>query len=75
MKAPLLRAVVKRQRLLLPVDVRSRKGLGGILRVAAEWPARAHGSKAMASISILVPTMFVACIVERAGRLPGKNSP
>ena len=29
---------------------------------------------AMASISILVPTMFFACNVEREGLLPGKNS-
>ena len=28
----------------------------------------------MASISILVPTMFFACNVEREGLLPGKNS-
>src|SRR5439155_17614886 len=29
---------------------------------------------AMASISILVPTMFFACNVEREGLFPGKNS-
>jgi hypothetical protein len=28
----------------------------------------------MASISTLVPAMFFACNVERAGVLPGKNS-
>lgn len=36
--------------------------------------SRAQGLQAIASISILVPAMFVACKVDRDGLFPGKNS-
>lgn len=41
--------------------------------IVAEEAMRFQPLYAMASISILVPTMFFACNVEREGLLPGKN--
>jgi hypothetical protein len=42
--------------------------------IIADEANRFQSLYAMASISILAPTMFFACNVEREGLLPGKNS-
>jgi len=42
--------------------------------IVADEVMRFQALYAMASISILVPTTFFACNVEREGLLPGKNS-